>query len=142
MRASSPSGRGTGWVVGQTILMALVVASWFFGEGISRLGLALAAVGLAIALWSFSAMRGSLTPYPRPRRDGVLVDRGPYRYLRHPMYVGGALLFAGLSVVFSVWGIALTGALGVFWIGKARLEERHLLDRFPGYAEYRRRTLF
>jgi protein-S-isoprenylcysteine O-methyltransferase Ste14 len=87
-------------------------------------------------------MGPSLSPFPRPPRGAELVDRGPYRVLRHPIYVGGALFFAGLSLVFSAWGLALTAVVAVFWIAKARLEERHLLERFPEYAEYRRRTLF
>jgi protein-S-isoprenylcysteine O-methyltransferase Ste14 len=87
-------------------------------------------------------MGRSLSAFPRPPRDAELVDRGPFRYLRHPIYVGGVLFFTGLSLVFSVYALALTAVLGVFWIAKARLEERHLLERFPGYAAYRRRTLF
>lgn len=87
-------------------------------------------------------MGRSLSAFPRPPRDAELVDRGPYRHLRHPIYVGGFLFFAGLSLVFSVWGLALTAVLAAFWIAKARLEERHLALRFPEYADYRRRTLF
>jgi protein-S-isoprenylcysteine O-methyltransferase Ste14 len=101
-----------------------------------------AAAGLVLAVWASVTMGRSLSPFPRPPRDAELVDRGPFRYLRHPIYVGGALLFAGISLVFSVYGLALTAVLAVFWIAKARLEERHLLERFPEYADYRRRTFF
>jgi protein-S-isoprenylcysteine O-methyltransferase Ste14 len=118
------------------------VVSLFFGPGVTRLGWVVAAVGLALGVWAGVTMGPSLSPFPRPPRHAELVDRGPYHYLRHPIYVGGVLFFAGLSLVFSVYGLALTAALAVFWIAKARLEERHLLERFPDYAEYRRRTLF
>jgi protein-S-isoprenylcysteine O-methyltransferase Ste14 len=101
-----------------------------------------AAFGLGLGIWAGRTMGRSLSPFPRPPRDAELVDRGPYRYLRHPIYVGGVLFFAGLSLVFSVWGLALTAVLAAFWIAKARLEERHLVSRFPEYADYRRRTLF
>jgi protein-S-isoprenylcysteine O-methyltransferase Ste14 len=86
-------------------------------------------------------MGASLSPFPRPSRDAELVEGGPFRYLRHPIYVGGTLFFAGLSLVFSVYALVLTGFLALFWIAKARREERYLLERFPGYADYRRRTL-
>ena len=87
-------------------------------------------------------MGSSLSPFPRPPRDAELVDRGPYRFLRHPIYVGGVLFFAGLSLVFSIYGLILTAVLAAFWVAKAQLEERHLTERFPGYVDYKRRTLF
>jgi protein-S-isoprenylcysteine O-methyltransferase Ste14 len=109
---------------------------------VTRLGFVIAALGFALAVWAGVTMGSSLSPFPRPPRDAELVDRGPFRFLRHPLYVGGVLFFAGLSLVFSAYGLALTAVLAVFWIAKARLEERHLLARFPEYADYRRRTLF
>ena len=38
-------------------------------------------------------------------------------------------------------GLVLTAVLALFWVAKARKEERHLIERFPEYADYRRRTL-
>jgi protein-S-isoprenylcysteine O-methyltransferase Ste14 len=119
-----------------------IAASLFVGPGVTRLGWLVAALGLAVVVWAGVTMGHSLSPFPRPPRDARLVDRGPYRYLRHPIYVGGVLFFAGLALVFSIYGLVLTGMLAVFWLAKARLEERHLLARFPEYADYRRRTLF
>jgi protein-S-isoprenylcysteine O-methyltransferase Ste14 len=134
--------KGERWVVVQAILLALIVASWFVGEGVTPIGFVVAAVGLGLAVWAGVTMGHSLSPFPRPRRDAELVTRGPFRYLRHPIYVGGVLFAAGLSLVFSVYGLALTAVLALFWIAKARLEERHLAARFPEYADYRRRTWF
>lgn len=124
------------------MLFLLIGASWFFGSGITRLGFAVALVGAALTVWAGVTMGHSLSPFPKPPRHAELVDRGPYRFLRHPIYVGGVLFFAGLSLVFSVYGLVLTAVLAIFWVAKARLEERHLLARFPAYADYRRRTLF
>ena len=126
----------------QLVLFVAIAASWFVGEGVTDLGWALAAAGLGLAVWAGRTMGHSLSPFPRPPRDAELVDRGPFRYLRHPLYVGGVLFFAGISLVFSVYALALTAVLAAFWIAKARLEERHLVERFPDYAEYRRRTWF
>jgi protein-S-isoprenylcysteine O-methyltransferase Ste14 len=140
--ASSRSGRGEGWVVAQFLLFAAVGGSWFFGDGLTRLGWVAAALGVALAVWAGITMGHSLSPFPRPPRDAELVRGGPFRFLRHPIYIGATLFFAGLSLVFSVYGLALTAVLALFWVAKARLEERHLSARFPEYAEYRRRTLF
>jgi protein-S-isoprenylcysteine O-methyltransferase Ste14 len=134
--------RGDRWVVTQFVLFALIGVSLFLGPGVTSLGWVVAAVGLALAVWAGVTMGQSLSPFPRPPRHGELVQHGPFRYLRHPLYVGGFLFFAGLSLVFSVYALVLTAVLALFWIAKARLEERHLLARFPEYEDYRRRTLF
>jgi protein-S-isoprenylcysteine O-methyltransferase Ste14 len=136
------SHRGGGWVAAQLVLFALIVASWFFGPGVTRLGWLLALTGASVAGAAIQAMGRSLTPFPAPKTEGQLVVRGPYSRFRHPMYVGGVLFFAGLSLVFSVYGLALTAVLAVFWFFKARLEERLLVERFPEYADYRNRTWF
>jgi protein-S-isoprenylcysteine O-methyltransferase Ste14 len=134
--------RGTAWVVGQFVLLALIVAHLFVGDGITPLGWVVAAVGLVLALWAARTMGESLSPFPRPPRRAQLVERGPFRFLRHPIYVGGTLFLVGLSLVFSLYALALTVLLAVFWFFKARVEERYLAERFPEYGEYRRRTLF
>jgi protein-S-isoprenylcysteine O-methyltransferase Ste14 len=124
------------------LLFGATGVSWFFGDGLTRLGWSVAALGVALAVWAGITMGHSLSPFPRPPRDAELVERGPFRFLRHPIYVGATLFFLGLSLVFSVYGVALTAVLAAFWVAKARLEERYLSERFPQYAEYRRRTLF
>ena len=134
--------RGDRWVAAQFVLFLAIAATWFFGPGVTRLGFVVAALGVALVVWAGRTMGRSLSPFPRPPRDAELVDRGPFRILRHPIYIGGTLFFAGLSLVFSLYGLLLTAVLAVFWFAKARLEERHLAARFPEYADYRRRTLF
>jgi protein-S-isoprenylcysteine O-methyltransferase Ste14 len=124
------------------VLFALIFAHLFVSDGITPLGWIVAAAGAILVVWAGRTMGSSFTPFPRPRRDAELVERGPFRLVRHPVYVGGILFFAGLSLVFSVYALALTGVLAVFWIAKARREERYLVERFPGYADYQRRTLF
>jgi protein-S-isoprenylcysteine O-methyltransferase Ste14 len=124
------------------VLFALIGVSLFFGPGVTDLGWAVAAAGLVLAVWAGVTMGQSLSPFPRPPRQAELVQRGPFRYLRHPLYVGGVLFFAGLSLVFSVYTLGFTAVLALFWIAKARLEERHLVARFPEYEDYRRRTWF
>jgi protein-S-isoprenylcysteine O-methyltransferase Ste14 len=122
--------------------MAPIAASWFVGPPVSRLGLVPIFLGIGLAVWAGRTLGRSLTPFPTPSAHARLVRGGPFRYVRHPTYVGGTLVFAGLSLVFSAWGLVLTGVLAIFWIAKARHEERLLLERFPEYAEYRRRTRF
>jgi protein-S-isoprenylcysteine O-methyltransferase Ste14 len=72
------------------------------------LGSAVAVAGAAIVLWcilSFVALgRGTPAPFDPPRR---LVVRGPYRYVRNPMYIGAVLVLLGAALVYE--SLALAG---------------------------------
>ena len=98
--------------------------------------------GLALGVWAVMAMGwGNLNIAPDPLQWSRLVALGPYRVIRHPMYL--ALLLASLPVVvdnfslfrFGVW-LILLGTL----IYKMGYEESMLLAKFPLYGEYRQRT--
>jgi protein-S-isoprenylcysteine O-methyltransferase Ste14 len=130
------------WVLAQFGLFALIAVTWVIGPPVSQLGIVPALLGAALALWASRTMGRSLTPFPTPKPDGRLVRDGPFRRLRHPIYVGGILVFGGFSLVFSAWGLPLTGLLAVLWFAKARHEEVLLQERFPDYAEYHRETWF
>src|SRR5437660_210854 len=64
-------------------------------------GAALTCMGGGLALWCIGTFvvlgRGTPAPFDPPRR---LVVRGPYRYVRNPMYVGAFLALAGVAVVY------------------------------------------
>lgn len=142
---SASASRGGGWVAAQFALIALIAIAWTlppaFPDGVlDVVGLVVAAAGLALAVWATRALGPSLTPFPAPRARGELVTGGPFRFIRHPVYGGGILFFGGISLVFSVPALALTGLLAVLWFFKTREEERRLVERFPDYTEYRARV--
>ncbi len=102
-------------------------------------GLVLSALWMA---WAVASMpRKTLRVHPSPAREGVLCRGAAYRWVRHPMY--GAVLLAGLTVAWADGGwLALYCWLAlalVLWM-KSSLEERHLTERYPEYAAYRRIT--
>lgn len=142
--------RGEGWVAIQVLLLAAVAVLGPMGrvgvDGALALvaaaaGLILLAAGVALLAWGSLALGRDLTPLPRPREDAVLVDRGAFALVRHPLY-GGLLLGAlGWSVLW-LSPPALLGAAGlaVFFGLKSRREEAWLNERFDGYAAYAART--
>jgi protein-S-isoprenylcysteine O-methyltransferase Ste14 len=144
MPASSSSGRGLRWVVaqflviGMILLLGLVPPAW--PDGLQRAGYVLLVVGFACALWAGRTLGASLTPYPRPSERATLVERGPYGIARHPIYLAGLVCMIGYGLLASVPATAAVAVLAVLWHFKAGVEERHLAERFPGYADYRRRV--
>lgn len=70
-----------------------------------------------------------------------LVDTGPYRFSRHPMYVCYAMNYTGLCLLRPTpVMIATTACWYAIMMVRARTEERVMESAFPRYADYRRRV--
>ena len=100
-------------------------------------------LGLGFTWWARLTL-GDLWSSSVQRKDGhTLVERGPYRLVRHPIYSGLILALVAASVELARPAGMLGTALLVlgFWM-KARLEERFLSAELDegAYADYRRRT--
>ena len=82
------------------------VGAWQF------FGMAVGAVGAALALWGIftfpSAGKGTPAPFDPPRR---LVIGGPYRFVRNPMYLGAALALAGAALFYGSWPLLIYPSL-------------------------------
>jgi protein-S-isoprenylcysteine O-methyltransferase Ste14 len=98
---------------------------------------ALVVLGLALALWCVLAFaivgKGTPAPFDPPRR---LVVRGPYRFVRNPMYIGAGLALAGLALFYQ--STALVAFVALFAVATHSfvvLYEEPTLRRLFG-AEY------
>jgi protein-S-isoprenylcysteine O-methyltransferase Ste14 len=99
------------------------------------------AVAVALFLWArWTFGIRSFHPAANPTEGGV-VTTGPYRYLRHPIY-GAILLFAAAGLAaHPSWSAAGFGALLAGGASiRAVAEERLLVERYPEYRDYARRT--
>jgi protein-S-isoprenylcysteine O-methyltransferase Ste14 len=75
-----------------------------------------------------------------PDARGV-VTAGPYRFVRHPLYLGELGAVAGVAVAApGIRNAVALAALTAAQVGRAHLEERTLVRAFPEYEEYRSRT--
>jgi protein-S-isoprenylcysteine O-methyltransferase Ste14 len=76
-------------------------------------GMIVGAAGALAALWCVFIFafigRGTPAPFDPPRR---LVIRGPYRFVRNPMYIGAGLALAGAALFYESW--PLLGYTGLF----------------------------
>jgi protein-S-isoprenylcysteine O-methyltransferase Ste14 len=108
------------------------------GLGHQALADALVACGTAWALWSLRFLGRNVSVLAQARN---IADRGPYRWVRHPLYVGeivstlGVALAANSYAAFGLWLVLC--ALQVY---RALQEEQVLLRALPAYREYRSRT--
>lgn len=97
--------------------------------------------GLALALVSARLLGSAITASPVPSPGARLVESGPYRLVRHPIYTGVCLTLLGAAISFESL-LALTAALVLvpyLWF-KTGYEERQLRMKFIGYRAYQRRV--
>jgi protein-S-isoprenylcysteine O-methyltransferase Ste14 len=94
--------------------------------------------GAALVNGGIRALGRHATPFPEPTRDGVLIVRGVYGLVRHPIYGGLALFCIGLGLAWpSWWAVGLGLGLLAFFRFKAWSEEQRLLAVYPNYVRYR-----
>ena len=110
-------------------------------------------LSLAVAIWLVAVIGEALadTQMERFRRDpstkGQVMDRGLWRYSRHPNYFFESLhwlAYVPLALGSPWWWIALLPAAGMAWLllkmSGVPILEAHLVTSRPGYADYMRRT--
>jgi protein-S-isoprenylcysteine O-methyltransferase Ste14 len=110
-----------------------------FGRGFWP-GLALVAVGVALAIWGRNTLVAAGTNVNPYRPSTAIVDSGPYRFTRNPLYVSLTLMFLGLTLALDTWWgfILLVPVLIVMHLGVIRREERYLEGKFgDSYRRYR-----
>lgn len=116
---------------------------WWTPEGVQWALVALAVAGYAFCWWARLHLGRLWSATVTRKPDHRVVDTGPYRYVRHPIYTGilaamlGLALMKGTSVALAGFAITVLG----FWI-KARLEERFLRAELgpEAYDAYAART--
>jgi protein-S-isoprenylcysteine O-methyltransferase Ste14 len=93
-------------------------------------GLVLMCAGVAIRQWAVATLGRFFTIDVRVQPSQTVVDRGPYRWVRHPAYTGLILTFLGFGLALGNWA-ALAVAFLVPTAGlvyRIHFEERALLE--------------
>jgi protein-S-isoprenylcysteine O-methyltransferase Ste14 len=108
--------------------------AWFAqpSPGSLAWGIPIAAGGLALRAWA----AGHLA------KDQQLATSGPYAYTRNPLYLGTLLVATGLALACRtvLLGALFAGVFLLIYLPAIMLEEQHLRELFPEYAEYASRV--
>ena len=137
--------------IGSGLGAALLLRRWAAAEipagrwPVFVLGLVLMAAGIAIRAWAVVTLGRFFTVDVRVHPDQEVVDRGPYRWVRHPAYTGLIVFFVGGGLALTNWAsllaLALVPAAGL--VVRLRAEERALMaglgEPYRRYAAGRRR---
>ena len=76
-------------------------------------------------------------------RGQTVVTSGPYRFVRHPMYVGIILMSLANPLVWgSAWALAMSGVLILLFLWRTAKEDQTLRRELPGYDEYAAQTRY
>lgn len=105
------------------------------------LGTVLFAAGIVLYRVAGRTLGDALSPFVEPRPGAPLVTQGPYRYLRHPMYLSQALIAVGAPLTLGSRYVAWL-AVPVVAVLLLRMvhEEEALARTFPEYPRYAART--
>ncbi len=128
----------------------LLVALWFGYTGIGLisdwayyLGISLLLLGLAISSWGLQALGRYYSNYVVIYQGHQLVERGPYKFVRHPIYTGVFLVSVGVGLAVQSWAAVVLMAIvtSVAYGYRIPVEEKALISEFgEQYVSYSRRV--
>jgi protein-S-isoprenylcysteine O-methyltransferase Ste14 len=98
----------------------------------------------ALVFWT-TLVNTFLSRYVRiqDERGQQVVTGGPYRWIRHPMYLGVIVLILGIPLALgSLWALFPGGLVGVLFFVRTALEDKTLQAELPGYKEYVRKVQY
>ena len=136
-------------VIAVSIMASVFVAQNFPAAALSHgpmfafAGVVLFVAGLLLRWWAIITLGRFFTVDVTIEKDHELVERGPFRVVRHPSYTGVLLAFVGFALSLRNWAAMLIMLLPIFaaFIHRMNVEE-DALSRALGsrYADYMRRT--
>jgi protein-S-isoprenylcysteine O-methyltransferase Ste14 len=113
-----------------------------FPDSVRWIGVTVGFITLGLITWMFKSIGTGITPTVATRKEHKLSRRGPYRWIRHPLYSFGTLAFLALGIIADSWFIVSLAILAFILLAKRTpSEEAHLVEKFGDeYREYMKQT--
>ncbi|MCA9975484.1 MAG: isoprenylcysteine carboxylmethyltransferase family protein [Anaerolineales bacterium] len=109
-----------------------------FAIGVPITALIMAALGYAVVTWSMvaNAFFSTVVRIQEDRGQQVCTT-GPYRFVRHPGYVGSAIFELAVPIALGSWCAFVAGLLiAIFTVVRTAMEDRTLQAELDGYQTY------
>ena len=105
-------------------------------------GAVLTAAGMLFSVWARLTLGRNWSGTVTIKQDHELIQRGPYRIVRHPIYTGMLLAMLGTAFIYGIArcfvGVPIVGL--AFWL-KVQIEERFMVQQFGAqYVHYRQQV--
>ena len=129
------------WIVEFVVL--IVLNSIFYGGPVTTSNNWFLFIGVAITIWGIYYLVTTFYKLLKPMFTKELVTDGPYKYIRHPMYVSMHILLLGLGFLLFfhwIWFVVLIAFIPLWYID-CLLEEMQMTDLWgQKYRDYKRRS--
>jgi protein-S-isoprenylcysteine O-methyltransferase Ste14 len=111
---------------------------------IHLIGLAFIALGQGLFSWAMASNKFFSTAVRiQMDRDQTVASGGPYRYVRHPGYVGMIVSLLATALAFgSLWALIPAGLAAVLLVVRTALEDKTLREELDGYEQYATQTRY
>jgi len=126
------------WSVYITQLLAVIEATYFrFPESVkwdifASVVFVVMILGLALRTWAIYTLGNYFTMHLSIQKEHEIIRRGPYKYFRHPSYVGAFLTYLGVPILLHAWFSLIAAAiiLPIAWLRRIHYEEKLLIEEF------------
>lgn len=142
--------RFSGLYIFATIFLALIFSFYFAGAHVAMLpgwvfslGIFLIILGIILRQLSMAILGRYFSGVVGIQKGQKVIEKGPYKYVRHPSYTGALMIFIGLGLALQSWAAVLTLII-LFIIAygfRIYVEEKALISELgEPYIDYKKRT--
>ena len=142
--------KGSNLVLNVSLFVSIIIAIFLAANNTAMLpsgffysGIVLIVIGILVRQWAIFTLGRFFTLTVGTQKDQKVVDYGPYRFIRHPSYLGLLIALLGIGVALQSWeGVLAIVVISGLAIGyRIYIEEKVMvLELGDDYVQYMKRT--